>query len=267
MATALDRLDDSAWWETPLQTRNEHFGSFDSSDFPTMSMRQPEWRLSPLDAFSPIVSGPLDGGHYSVTVTNAEFEWVPHEAVQTESPAPEDVIGALAWEHTVDALVVTVSGEGEPAVVTRQIDGVRAGHLVIRFAPNTHRTLIINNTGLRSHRERRHFGRGWEQRECCPHRRVGRFDGSQRGTHRVHWNICAPQSHPRLALWISSTRQSVTSSRRSRLERVFRWSILRRCRPTRGTSSFCSPHSTEHSFRRALQGHAARPRNPHRVGR
>ena len=147
MATALERLDDSAWWETPLQTRNEHFGSFDSSDFPAMSMRQPEWRLSPLDAFSPIVSGPLDGGHYSVTVTNAEFEWVPREAVQTESPAPEDVIGALAWEHTVDALVVTVSGEGEPAVVSRQIDGVRAGHLVIRFAPNTHRTLIINNTG------------------------------------------------------------------------------------------------------------------------
>lgn len=147
MTTALDRLDDSAWWETPLQTRNEHFGSFDSADFPELSARQPEWRLSPLDAFTPIVNGPLDGGHYSATATNAEMQWVPKVEVQFESPAPEDLLGALAWESTVDALVVTVSGEGEPAVLTRSIDGVRASHLVIRFEPNTHRTLIISNSG------------------------------------------------------------------------------------------------------------------------
>jgi len=145
--TALDRLNDSAWWETPLQTRNEHFGSFDPSDFPAISARQPEWRLSPLEAFAPISAGPLDGGHYSVSVTNAQFEWVARDEVRAESPAPEDAIGALAWHNTVDALVVTVSGEGDPAVLTRNVDGLRAGHLVVRFAPNTHRTLVIVNSG------------------------------------------------------------------------------------------------------------------------
>lgn len=112
-----------------------------------MSARQPEWRLSPIEAFSPLLSGSIDGGRYTATASNAVLEWVPIKDVKHDSPAPEDILGARAWENTVEALVVTVSGEGEPAVLTREIDGVRAAHLVIRFAPNTHRTLIIENSG------------------------------------------------------------------------------------------------------------------------
>ena len=147
MTTATYRSSESAWWETPLQTRNEHFGSFVSADFPEMSARQPEWRLSPLERFAPLVSGQIDGGRYSASVTNAELAWVPINEVKSESPAPEDILGAIAWESTTEALVVTVSGEGEPAVLSREIDGIRAAHLVVRFAPNTHRTLIIENSG------------------------------------------------------------------------------------------------------------------------
>lgn len=92
-------------------------------------------------------SGELDGGHYEATVTNASLEWVARDSVKAEAGVPEDLVAARAWEATVDALVVTVSGEGEPARLTRTLDGIRAGHLVVKFAPNTHRTLIIDNKG------------------------------------------------------------------------------------------------------------------------
>jgi hypothetical protein len=106
--------------------------------------------LSPIEAFSALLSDDLDGGHYDASVTNATLNWVPRDSTKTESAAPEDLLGARAWEFTEDALEITVSGEGEHAVFTRDIDGVRAGHLVIRFAPNAHRTLVIDNRGCGS---------------------------------------------------------------------------------------------------------------------
>ena len=147
MTTTIEHPSHGAWWEKPVQTRDEHFASFDPADFPGLSARQPEWRLSPIDALAVLSTGELDGGHYDVTVTNADHEWVARASVESEAGVPEDLIGARAWTATVDALVVTVSGEGEPARLVRTVDGVRGGHLVIRFAPNTHRTLIIENRG------------------------------------------------------------------------------------------------------------------------
>lgn len=147
MTTTVDHHSHGAWWETPLQTRSEHFASFDPSDFPAVSMQQPEWRLSPIDALAPLTGGELDGGRYGATISGADLEWVARDSVKDGAQAPEDLIGARAWGATTDALVVTVSGEGEPARLVRTVDGVRGGHLVIRFEPNTHRTLIIENHG------------------------------------------------------------------------------------------------------------------------
>ncbi|MFM6968574.1 MAG: SufB/SufD family protein [Microbacteriaceae bacterium] len=147
MTTSVEHHSHGAWWETPVQTRNEHFASFEPTDFPAISARQPEWRLSPIDALAPLSTGELDGGQYPATATNVTLEWVSREDVKTDAAAPEDLIAARAWSATAQSLVVTVSGEGEPARLTRSVDGIRAGHLVIRFAPNTHRTLIIENGG------------------------------------------------------------------------------------------------------------------------
>ncbi len=147
MTTTVDHPSHGAWWESPVQTRDEHFASFSPADFPEISARQPEWRLSPIEALAPLATGELDGGHYDVTVTGADVEWVARDKVKPDAGVPEDLIAARAWDHTTDALVVTVSGEGEPARLVRNIDGTRAGHLVVTFAPNTHRTLIIENRG------------------------------------------------------------------------------------------------------------------------
>lgn len=110
-------------------------------------MQQPEWRLSPLDSLTPLAVGELDGARYDTSVANATLEWVARDSVKSEAHAPEDLLGARAWDATEEALVVTVSGEGEPARLTRHVTGTRAGHLVVEFAPNTHRTLIIENRG------------------------------------------------------------------------------------------------------------------------
>jgi Fe-S cluster assembly protein SufD len=135
------------WSDMPVQTRNERFASVQPDDFPAISSRQLEWRLSPIDALGALAEGDLDGGHYDVTVTGATHEWVPMATIAGKAGLPEDRISARAWSSTVDALHVRVDGEGDPVVVDRDLDGVRAAHLVLEFTENTHRSVIIANTG------------------------------------------------------------------------------------------------------------------------
>jgi Fe-S cluster assembly protein SufD len=135
------------WSDAPVQTRNERFTSVFPDDFPAISPRQQEWRLSPIEALSAIADGELDGGRYSVTVTGADHNWVPLADIAGQAGLPEDRVSARAWSATIDALHVVVSGEGEPVVIRRSLSGVRAAHLVIEFTANTHRTVIIENSG------------------------------------------------------------------------------------------------------------------------
>ena len=138
------------WWETPVQTRNERFSSTNPNEFPALSMRQQEWRLSPIDALTALSEGGLDGGRYDVTVTGASHRWAPMAEVAGHAGLPEDRVSAQAWSATVDALVVNVDAEGEPVVIRRTVDGVRAAHVVIDIAANVHRTVIIENHGATS---------------------------------------------------------------------------------------------------------------------
>jgi Fe-S cluster assembly protein SufD len=134
----------------PVQTRNERFASTHPEDFPAISARQLEWRLSPIDALGALTEGELDGGHYDVTVTGATHEWVPMASVAGKAGLPEDRISARAWSMTEDALHVRIDGEGDPVVINRHVDGVRAAHLVLEFTANTHRSVVIANTGAAS---------------------------------------------------------------------------------------------------------------------
>jgi Fe-S cluster assembly protein SufD len=135
------------WSDAPVQTRNERFTSIDPNDFPAISARQQEWRLSPIAALGALADGDLDGGQYPVTVTGASHSWVPLASVAGQAGLPEDRLSARAWSSTVDALHVVVSGEGDAVVIHRNLSGVRAAHLVIEFAVNTHRTVILENEG------------------------------------------------------------------------------------------------------------------------
>jgi Fe-S cluster assembly protein SufD len=135
------------WSDAPVQTRNERFASVHPDDFPAISARQQEWRLSPIAALAALADGELDGGRYDVTVTGAEHNWVPLASIAGDAGLPEDRVSARAWSTTVDALHVVVSGEGDPVVIRRSLSGVRAAHLVIEFTANNHRTVILHNAG------------------------------------------------------------------------------------------------------------------------
>lgn len=135
------------WSDAPVQTRNKRFTSVVPDDFPAISARQQEWRLSPIAALSALADGDVDGSRYDVTVTGADHNWVPLASIAGQAGLPEDRISARAWSSTVDALHVVVSGEGNPVVIHRSLSGVRAAHLVIEFTANTHRTVIMENTG------------------------------------------------------------------------------------------------------------------------
>lgn len=135
------------WSDLPVQTRNERFASTQPEDFPAISARQLEWRLSPIDALNALAEGELAGGHYDVTVIGASYDWVPMATIAGRAGLPEDRVSARAWSMTNDALHVHVDGSGDPVVIHRDLDGVRAGHLVIEFTPNTHRSVIIENHG------------------------------------------------------------------------------------------------------------------------
>lgn len=136
-----------AWWETPVQTRSERFASSDPTEFPAPTARQPEWRYSPIDALAPLLEGDLDGGHYDISVDGAELQWVPLADIAGRAGLPEDVLAARAWAATEHAAHVIVSGDGDGVTIRRTIDGVRAAHLVIEFAPNTHRHVVVENHG------------------------------------------------------------------------------------------------------------------------
>ncbi len=139
-----------SWSNDPVQTRNERFTSTSPDDFPAVSPALLDWRLTPLDRIAALVSGELDGSHAEVTLSNAEFAWLPmSDALVGSAGLPEDKVSARAWASTTDALHISLSGDSaEPAILSRALIGTRAAHLVITVEPHAKRTIVINNRGL-----------------------------------------------------------------------------------------------------------------------
>ena len=63
---------DGGWGLVPIQTRSERFASIDVEDFPAVTGREAVWKLTPLDRVADLIDGPLDGGDYDVTATDAD---------------------------------------------------------------------------------------------------------------------------------------------------------------------------------------------------
>ncbi len=137
------------WTSEPVQTRNERFASIDPTEFPDVSAALLDWRLTPLDRITSLVSGQLDGGTYSVT-SNVDVSWQPMtNSVIGSAGCSEDKVSARAWTATESALHILLDGEDtEPAQLERMLDGTRAAHIVIEFAAHSRRTLVFTNHGL-----------------------------------------------------------------------------------------------------------------------
>lgn len=146
--------DKVAGTDVPVQTRSERFQSVVASDFPAVTGREPEWKLSPVAALRPLIDGALDGSAYSVDATSATgFSFGFHPASEVKrgvAGLPEDRAAANAWESTEQVLVVNLEGSLDQTVVlSRSAMGSspRAAHTVIRVGQNTHATLVVRSSG------------------------------------------------------------------------------------------------------------------------
>jgi Fe-S cluster assembly protein SufD len=137
----------------PVQTRSERFHSTNPDEFPSVSGREPEWRLSPVKELTALITGSLDGGEYELsspasTAVTAEF--VDSVTAQRGSVSePEDRLAANAWSQVEKTLVVTITGDAGTVTLERSTLGnvPRAAHTIVKVAEGATATLIIRSSG------------------------------------------------------------------------------------------------------------------------
>ena len=136
----------------PVQTRSDRPRSSSVEDFPAVTGRELEWKLSPVDRLRPLIDGDLDGTAYDISVTgDAHVEFVDaSSAKRGQAGLPEDRLTANAWGQVEKVLSITLDGDTPHTVrVERDSlgDSPRAAHTVIHAQPNSHTTLILRSSG------------------------------------------------------------------------------------------------------------------------
>lgn len=138
----------------PVQTRSERFTSVNAADFPAVTGREDQWRLTPLARIRALANEHVSGDRYEVTSTPADgiaIDWIDseHELIGTAG-VPEERASANAWGAADGALHVHVTGEDEKqTIVSRGNLGStpRAAHTVISAAPFSRGVVILENSG------------------------------------------------------------------------------------------------------------------------
>lgn len=138
----------------PVQTRNERFASGVHGDFPDVTGRELEWKLTPVDRFRDLIDGALDGSAFPTAVSSApgvSVEWIGRDDARIGSAGlAEERAAANAWSSIEKALAVTLTSE-EHVAVTIDRAGVdsepRAAHVVITAAANARGIVVIDNRG------------------------------------------------------------------------------------------------------------------------
>ncbi len=138
----------------PVQTRNERFASAAHDDFPAVTGRELEWKLTPVEKIRDLIDGELDGSAFPAEVSSAPgvtVEWVAMDDARVGSAGlAEERAAANAWSSAQQALTVTLTSE-EAVAVTIDRAGAdrapRAAHTVITAAPNARGIVVIDNRG------------------------------------------------------------------------------------------------------------------------
>jgi len=140
--------------DVPVQTRSERFASTAVEDFPIVTGREAEWRLSPVPKLRPLMEESLDGSRYeldSPQVEGVQVAWVSvGEAERGVVGISEDRLAANAWSQTQEVLTITIEGtHTEPLRFHRGHlgTGLRAAHTIIRLEQGAKAALILSSTG------------------------------------------------------------------------------------------------------------------------
>lgn len=137
----------------PVQTRSERFKSVNHADFPEVTGKEVDWKLSPVARLRELIDGPLDGSPYAIHYADAvgtTVEWTDRSDARIGTAGiPEDRAAANAWSSFEKALHIGVEGEAEPVTVTRAglDDAPRAAHVLVTAAPNSSGLVVLDNLG------------------------------------------------------------------------------------------------------------------------
>ncbi|MBC9957413.1 Fe-S cluster assembly protein SufD [Yimella sp. cx-51] len=142
----------------PDQSRAERKMSFDVADFPVPHGREEEWRFTPVDKLTALLSDkPSDDGALELTVKAPEQVEVGSLAVG-QAPrgtvlTPADRAAVVASANTADATHVKIAANAElaePVRITLHGNGAGRrvnGHLVVETGTHSKGVVLIEHTG------------------------------------------------------------------------------------------------------------------------
>ncbi|WP_217132262.1 Fe-S cluster assembly protein SufD [Leucobacter chinensis] len=138
----------------PVQTRSDRFKSTNVADFPEVKGREVNWKFTPIDTISELLTGELTGGEFAVEVSEAEglrTEWIPMESeLVGRAGIPEDRAAANAWGSAKVAHHLLLTSEEHQTVTVKRsalTNTPTAAHVVIEAAPHARGLVILENTG------------------------------------------------------------------------------------------------------------------------
>lgn len=146
----------------PIQTRSERPTSFEPADFGTPTGREVNWRLSDVRRLAPLfVDEETETGEpgveYDVDALAERgllVESSGHDApVRGEIFRPEDVVSAIAWQRSQNALHVRLpEGKEQAEPLIARLHGTGAdrhanGHIVIEAMPGSIGTVVLHHSG------------------------------------------------------------------------------------------------------------------------
>jgi Fe-S cluster assembly protein SufD len=138
----------------PVQTRNERPASFAIADFPKVSGREVDWKLTPVAKLSDLLTEKVEGARLPIDSAlngSASISWISmSDPLVGVAGKPEDRAAAIAWESTEEALLINVTAEDVSEItVTRSglETSPRAAHTVINVAPFAKTTVILASEG------------------------------------------------------------------------------------------------------------------------
>ncbi|WDH77606.1 Fe-S cluster assembly protein SufD [Microbacterium esteraromaticum] len=138
----------------PVQTRSERPRSFDPEDFGAPTGREVNWKHTPVAQLKALFeTSPVNDG-VETTVSHPQYvrPALAHgTAPRGEFFTPEDIVSAVAWQGSSDALHLSIPADEEVAEsIVVQIDGKggRAdAHLVIEAGRHSVSTVVLRHTG------------------------------------------------------------------------------------------------------------------------
>src|ERR1044072_4408621 len=141
----------------PPKTKSQVLRSYDVADFPALTGREEEWRVTPLKRLRGLMdAGPATGvlATQARTPDGVTAEWVDRDDPRLGTAlVPFDRLSAQAWGGFDKAVVVTVAREATPseAVVIDsrgQQDGVAYRHLVLDVQPLAEAPVVLDQAGM-----------------------------------------------------------------------------------------------------------------------